>query len=466
MSSPQHTDSGVRPMGEGREVLRRATEHLKRRLVRAMREGLEFVEPRFPIIGIVGGLGFPLYYLVWHFGLHQPYENLVLRMLGAALCLPLVFVRHWPARMRRWLALYWSLVLLYALPFFFTYMLFHNEFSTVWGMSMMVSILLLILVVPDWLLVMLLYVLGSLLACLAYCLDIGQFTVPQAYLEQLPVYAFALVAGNLCNHRHEQIKQEKLRGMMAVSRNIAHELRTPLQGVRGGVGGIRRYLPTLLRGYELARSHGLPVEPIRQVHLNSLYGVIERMEAEVDYSNVVVDMLLANTAGDRIRLPESKPCSVADCVRRALERYPFQPEGERGKVHFQCVSDFTFVGSDVLLMHVLFNLLRNSLYAIRAARKGEIYIRVHAEGSVGTIVFRDTGTGIHEQAVPYIFDQFFSSKATGQGTGLGLSFCKMVMHSFGGEIQCRSTLGEFTEFTLTLPVAAEAVVAEAEPVVT
>lgn len=424
---------------------------LVHRLHRAAAEAAEFSAPNLPAIGLIGALGFPLYYVIWEYWFHQPYENLPLRLIGAALFLSLALHRWWPAPLRRYFSVYWFIAVLYALPFFFTFMLFKNGFSMVWGMSMMASILLLILLVFDWLLVSVMFIGGSLLAYLVYSLGVGHFAFPLPYLEQLPIYLFALIAGNAFNYKREQLKQEKLRGMVAVSHNIAHELRTPLLSVRSGVAGIRRYLPALLQGYELARARGLAVEPVRQAHLDVLREVIDRMEAEIAYSNTVVDMLLVNTAADQVRAPQAEPASAAESVRRALDRYPFKPESAREKVHLRCRSDFMFMGSDVLLMHVIFNLLRNALYAISEAKKGEIFIEIEAGPESGCILFRDTGTGIPKRALPFIFERFYSSKATGQGTGLGLSFCKLVMHSLGGEIDCRSQLGEYTEFRLLIP---------------
>ena len=424
---------------------------LLHRLRRAGEEAAEFSEPNLPAIGMVGALGFPAYYVIWNYWFPQPYENLALRLLGSALFLGLALYRWWPPGLRRWFTAYWFVAVLYALPFFFTYMLCRNGFNMVWGMSLMAAILLLILLVFDWILVSLMFVLGSALAYLVYSLGEGGFSAPYAYLQQLPIYVFALVAGNAFNYKREQMKQEKLRGMVTVSHTIAHELRTPLLSLRSGASGIRRYLPALLGGYELARAQGLKVEPVRQAHLAALEDVIERMEAEISYANTVVDMLLVNTAANQLRAPEARVWSAAACVSLALERYPFKTEGARDSVRFECRTDFRFLGSDVLLMHVIFNLLRNALYATSDGKRGEIYVQVDADDQTGRIVVRDSGIGIPAKALPFIFERFYSSKVTGQGTGLGLSFCKLVVEGLGGTIGARSELGKFTEFRIRIP---------------
>jgi signal transduction histidine kinase len=54
-----------------------------------------------------------------------------------------------------------------------------------------------------------------------------------------------------------------------------------------------------------------------------------------------------------------------------------------------------------------------------------------------------------------IFERFFTTLESGRGTGIGLSFCKMVMEGLGGEITVDSTEGEFTTFRLLFPIEAK-----------
>jgi two-component system CAI-1 autoinducer sensor kinase/phosphatase CqsS len=72
------------------------------------------------------------------------------------------------------------------------------------------------------------------------------------------------------------------------------------------------------------------------------------------------------------------------------------------------------------------------------------------------LTFRDTGTGISPRVLPHIFKDFFSGKGAGRGTGMGLPFCRRVLTAFGGDIECRSCEGEFTELELTFPCSEDA----------
>lgn len=111
--------------------------------------------------------------------------------------------------------------------------------------------------------------------------------------------------------------------------------------------------------------------------------------------------------------------------------------------------NFNFKGNDTLIKHVFFNLLKNSIYYVKAANKGGITLKTYKENGMNTLSFKDTGTGIAPEVLPYIFDKFYSR--TKYGTGIGLDFCKSVMKSLGGDITCTSQYAEYTEFILTFP---------------
>ena len=75
---------------------------------------------------------------------------------------------------------------------------------------------------------------------------------------------------------------------------------------------------------------------------------------------------------------------------------------------------------------------------------------------------RDNGIGIPAEIKDKLFQPFFTTKPTGEGTGLGLSISyDIVTQQHGGTIDVDSRVGEFTEFTVRLPRAYRATIAEA-----
>jgi signal transduction histidine kinase len=66
---------------------------------------------------------------------------------------------------------------------------------------------------------------------------------------------------------------------------------------------------------------------------------------------------------------------------------------------------------------------------------------------------KDNGSGIPQKVVDKIFQPFFTTKPTGQGTGLGLSLSYDIVKAHGGEIKVETKEGEFTEFVVQLPIS-------------
>ncbi len=125
---------------------------------------------------------------------------------------------------------------------------------------------------------------------------------------------------------------------------------------------------------------------------------------------------------------------------------------ERGLVHWDAAHDIEFRGSELLVVHILFNLFKNALRYIARARKGEIFIHLEASPSGGKLIFRDTGSGIPPEVLPHIFTRFNSSSVFDVlGSGIGLAFCQDAMRAIGGSIKCSSVEGQYTEFVLTFP---------------
>lgn len=404
----------------------------------------------FALIAIIG---FPLYYFIWHDLFPQPYENLPLRMVGSALFIPIVFSNRWPARAKRFLPYYWYATIFYSLPFFFTFMLLKNGGSNVWIESALIAAFVMVLLL-DWLMLLLNFVIGIGVAWVAYWLTTDPVVLHAAYPAHLAIFSFAVAIGVVANYDMDRIRIEQERAMLATASSVAHELRTPLLAIRAGASGLGRYLPSLLETYSIAQESSLDVPRIRLVHLQSMDGVLSRIEQEAIHSNAIIDMLLANARFTDGYSHSSTTCSIAQSVRTALERYPFR-ENERQKVLTDLATDFSFLGSEMLMVHVLFNLLKNALRGMASVESALISIRLVSGPRSSQLLFRDTGTGIAAEVIPHIFTRFYTSPAGVEdasiGTGIGLAFCREVMRAMNGTIDCKSVEGMFTEFTLTFP---------------
>jgi len=237
-------------------------------------------------------------------------------------------------------------------------------------------------------------------------------------------------------------------GLTLMTGSVVHELRTPLTSVNLAITTIKQYLPELVSGYQLAWDSGLPVKEISPSELPILSRCAENIQAEIKASNMFIDMLLLNLTEPKISTEKMQDCSIRQCIEKALERYPLAEE-EKDKIIFEPKDDFSFKGNQLLTIHIIFNLLKNALYYIKVAGKGEIYIWLEPGEEINKLHFKDTAKGISPGMLSRIFERFYSN--TQGGSGIGLAFCKMTMELFGGKIHCESVEGDYTEFVLGFP---------------
>ncbi|CEK11769.1 sensor histidine kinase [Legionella hackeliae] len=399
-------------------------------------------------VGAIAFFGFPLFYWIWAVLFPQYYETVGFRFVGSMLGLGLMLTPYWPAACKPYLPGYWFLTILYTLSFFFAYSFLMNQASDISAMSLLCSVFLLVLLV-DLLSLTVLLLLGWGLALICYYLMSSQLYFGKEHLEMAIVLFFVIIAGSTVNYKTAMLQQQRLAGMAAAAGMIAHELRTPLLGIKSGAKAMAHYLPHLFRGYYLAKEHGLLSSSIRETRLQQLEEVSERIISEINYANTIIDMLLVKAGRENSLLNCAlEVCSMAECLKEALARYPFKSMQERSLVNSQ--GDFIFTGSKLLMQHILFNLLKNALYIIATAQKGEITIWTENGERYNTLYFKDSAKGMSSQQLSKLFNHFYTT--TFMGTGLGLSFCKLVMNRFGGDIRCESVEGKYTQFALFFPV--------------
>lgn len=404
----------------------------------------------YTTFGIFGILNFPIYYLIWFYLSPQGYENLGLRMTATILCALLALHHFWPKQLKPYLPTYWYLTITFCLPFFFTFMLIKNDGATMWIANTVLIIFFLMLLV-NWTSAVILLFIGSLGGIIAAYLSRGHLAFSEHfdYLGFFVTYFISIIIAAIFGRNREIAEKTKVNIARSVSDNIAHELRTPLAAINVSVSAINLYLPALIRSYQMAREHQLSVEPIRSSQLNALTESIHNIKTETNLANTFITMLLTKVAySTHVELTDQAIYSIAHCVESALSRYPFQPS-EKNLIHWDPTHDFEFHGDEILIIHVLFNLLKNALHYLAAAGKGEIHIWLEQDTKHNKLFFKDTGTGISPEELPKIFDRFYSK--TNYGTGVGLAFCKMAMQLHKGSISVSSELGQFTQFVLYFP---------------
>ncbi len=118
------------------------------------------------------------------------------------------------------------------------------------------------------------------------------------------------------------------------------------------------------------------VEPIRRRQLDRLRTSLREIETETNYSNSIIDRLLINTSERPVEDHEFQYFSAQSCVIDALHRYPFVGSYERDLISLDLDRNFVIHAPHVLVVHVLFNLLKNGIYYVHKAGKGELTVTI------------------------------------------------------------------------------------------
>jgi PAS domain S-box-containing protein len=111
------------------------------------------------------------------------------------------------------------------------------------------------------------------------------------------------------------------------------------------------------------------------------------------------------------------------------------------------------IGNGARLEQVFLNLVLNAAQAMPEgdAADHEIRIELASDGDTVRVEVADDGMGMAPNVLDRIFDPFFTTKPPGVGTGLGLPICRSIVRAHGGDIDVRSTPGQGSTFTVTLP---------------
>ena len=400
------------------------------------------------IIGVLSLVGNPLFYYIWSHLLPQPYENLIFRLINAAIGIPFFFYNNFSEKVKKFFPAFFFIVITFLLPFFFSFMLHKNEWNTTWFISTLIALALLIIIIEDWSWILFLSITGYSLAFVTVWLLDGQIQFTYFQWLYVPTFFFLLLVGVITSHRKQTANQTKISLLQSLSGSIAHEMRNPLHSIANAIGSVKSILPEKPgkienekydQHYELSRSG-----------LISLHNIIEESSKTLIRANKIIDSILNNLQGLPVDRNTFRQVNAVSSIHDAIGDYSYENPDDRNLIQVLGEKDFDFFGDKDLLVYVLFNLIKNALY-FKAKQGFIIEISTQTGSNGNTIKVRDTGPGIPASKLERVFDDFYSYGKK-EGIGLGLAFCKRVLISFGGNITCESKKSEWTEFTLHFPL--------------
>jgi CheY-like chemotaxis protein len=232
---------------------------------------------------------------------------------------------------------------------------------------------------------------------------------------------------------HQIITTETQLSDLAAS--IAHEMRNPLAQISGNL-----YLIEELQK-QIPYQYG--AKPIVAHHIDNAKRVVKSGLQVIDITMDAIKDKPVNTSN-------FQRVWASAMVQQAVADYAYEEAEHAERVSVQG-EDFALMAEPVMVKYVLYNLLQNALWHIKSLPDTKIIISLKTINSgFNQIEVRDTGSGIAADAIPKLFDSFYTFGKQG-GTGLGLSYCKRTMIALGGDISCESEVDHYTAFTLSFP---------------
>lgn len=231
------------------------------------------------------------------------------------------------------------------------------------------------------------------------------------------------------------VQTEKLASLGRMSAGIIHEINNPLNFAATGLFTLRKKGQFLESGQR---------EEFQEV-LQDVEDGIKRVK------NIVSDLRMFTHPDTESR----DQVEIAEVVSAALR---FLSNEWKDAVHIEqrLAEHQTVWANKNKLIHVMVNLLQNSVDALKTKSFGEdrptIWIESRVDNGRNIVICRDNGPGIEAAHLDKIFDPFFTTKDVGQGMGLGLSICYRIVQECDGRISVRTEPGKFCEFVLEFPV--------------
>src|SRR5467141_2934394 len=226
------------------------------------------------------------------------------------------------------------------------------------------------------------------------------------------------------------IQAEKLAAMGQMLAGVAHALNNPLTAILGVTELLRERL-------------GADDSTKRQLELT---------HRQARRAARIVQNLLEFS---RPASPQKRPLDLNNLLERTLQLHEHSLRRNNIEVDFHLQPDLPGVIGDAnQLIQVFLNLITNAEQAIREVRDaGRIQNRLASSANRVAITVQDDGVGVRPEALPRIFDPFYTTKRPGGGTGLGLSICMSIIREHGGNIEAETLPAGGSAFTIYLPVA-------------
>lgn len=266
----------------------------------------------------------------------------------------------------------------------------------------------------------------------------------------------------LVSTRSQMIAQEKLASLGSLTAGIAHEIKNPLNFVNNFAELSVELTQELAEEFESQKEQ---LDPAFVEEISEMIGMLKENVSKIDSHGKRADKIVANML-QHSRNGESEwtAVNINELVAEAINLAYHGMRAKQSDFNLDFDNDYEdSIGMTTVsaqdLSRVFLNIASNACYAIyqRQLTEGEDFkpllkVRTRKQEDNIVIHIRDNGHGMSPEVKAKVFDQFFTTKPTGEGTGLGLSLSyNIVVEQHKGTMDVESVEGLYTDFIITIP---------------
>ncbi len=267
---------------------------------------------------------------------------------------------------------------------------------------------------------------------------------------------------DLKSTQSQLIQSEKMASLGELTAGIAHEIQNPLNFVNNFSEVSNELVDEMKTEFKKGdTAEGFAIADDIKQNLEKINHHGKRA------ADIVKGMLQHSRSSSGVKEPTDINAFVDEYLRLAYHGLRAKDKSFNAtmKTDFDAtIGNINIIPQDI--GRVILNLINNAFYAVHerekliansqqliaSAYKPTVSVSTKKEGNTVLISVKDNGGGIPQKILDKIFQPFFTTKPTGQGTGLGLSLSYDIVKAHGGELKVETKEGEGSEFVILLPV--------------